>query len=59
MFLWVYFFVILILAIYAYLLRYYRQILLATKLPGPRAYPVIGNYNIVRTNTGKLRRLQL
>lgn len=53
MFLWVYFFVILGLAVYAYLVRYYRQILLATKLPGPKAYPLIGNYNTVRTNSGK------
>lgn len=53
MFLWVYFLVILLLAVYAYLVRYYRQVLLAIRVPGPKAYPVIGNFNIVRKNTGK------
>lgn len=56
MFLWAYLFVILVLAVYAYLVRYYRQIILATKLPGPKAYPVIGNYNIIRANSGNYLR---
>lgn len=42
-----------VLGIYTYLIRYHRQIMLATKLPGPKAYPIVGNYNIMRTNSGE------
>ena len=52
MFLWFYLFVALSLAVYAYLVRYYRQIILAAQLRGPKAYPVIGNYDIVLSNSG-------
>lgn len=52
MYFMVYVFLASLLAVYAYVRRYYRQIRLATSLPGPKAYPIIGNYNIMRTDGG-------
>lgn len=53
MLLWVYFCVIFLFALCVYVVRFHRQIRLALKLPGAKAYPLIGNYNIIRGHSGE------